>query len=146
MPESKAVHGGRGGAAPKRTSIPTFYRQVSEGKPCTVVEDATRDFVFIEDLVKRVISDPRPGTFDIRTGTETSISLIPLIIGEILDIEPIVNLVPRREDDVAFYDMSGDPSPGTSFLEGMLTTVAWYERHPVTDTYTHLRLGAENAD
>ena len=28
MPESKAVHGGRGGAAPKRTSIPTFYRQV----------------------------------------------------------------------------------------------------------------------
>ena len=28
MPDSKAVHGGRGGAARKRTSIPTFYRQV----------------------------------------------------------------------------------------------------------------------
>ena len=28
MPDSKAVQGGRGGAARKRTSIPTFYRQV----------------------------------------------------------------------------------------------------------------------
>ncbi|WP_028643338.1 preprotein translocase subunit SecE [Nocardioides sp. URHA0020] len=28
MPDSKAVHGERGGSAPKRTSIPTFYRQV----------------------------------------------------------------------------------------------------------------------
>ena len=35
-------------------AIPTFYRQIKAGQPCTVVEDATRDFVFIEDLVKRV--------------------------------------------------------------------------------------------
>ena len=28
MPDSKAVHGPRGGSAQKRTSIPTFYRQV----------------------------------------------------------------------------------------------------------------------
>jgi len=28
VPDSKAVHSGRGGAARKRTSIPTFYRQV----------------------------------------------------------------------------------------------------------------------
>ena len=28
MPDSKAVHGERGGSAHKRTSIPTFYRQV----------------------------------------------------------------------------------------------------------------------
>ena len=28
MPDSKAVHGGRGGASRKRTSVPTFYRQV----------------------------------------------------------------------------------------------------------------------
>ena len=28
MPDSKAVHGARGGSAPRRTSIPTFYRQV----------------------------------------------------------------------------------------------------------------------
>jgi preprotein translocase subunit SecE len=28
VPDSKAVHGSRGGSAHKRTSIPTFYRQV----------------------------------------------------------------------------------------------------------------------
>ncbi|MCB0894404.1 MAG: preprotein translocase subunit SecE [Nocardioides sp.] len=28
MPDSKAIRGARGGAARKRTSIPTFYRQV----------------------------------------------------------------------------------------------------------------------
>lgn len=28
MPDSKAVHGSRGGNTHKRTSIPTFYRQV----------------------------------------------------------------------------------------------------------------------
>jgi len=28
VPDSKAVQGPRGGKAPKRTSIPTFYRQV----------------------------------------------------------------------------------------------------------------------
>ena len=28
MPDSKAVHGERGGSAHKRTSLPTFYRQV----------------------------------------------------------------------------------------------------------------------
>ena len=28
MPDSKAVHGERGGRASTRTSIPTFYRQV----------------------------------------------------------------------------------------------------------------------
>jgi preprotein translocase subunit SecE len=28
VPDTKAVHGPRGGSAPKRTSIPTFYRQV----------------------------------------------------------------------------------------------------------------------
>ena len=128
-------------------AIPTFYRQVSEGKPCTVVEDATRDFVFIEDLVKRVSLDDMTGTFDIRTGVETHIRHIPGLIGAILDITPEVNLVPRREDDVAHYDMDGYPLfSATDFVEGLRQTVEWYERHPVTDTYTHLRLGAENAD
>ena len=36
-------------------AIPTFYRQVKAGLPCTVVEDASRDFVFVEDLVSRVL-------------------------------------------------------------------------------------------
>lgn len=134
-------------------AIPTFYRQVAAGETCTVVEDATRDFVFIEDLVERVlrcISNPdgpvtRDGTYDVRTGCETPIRDIPLLIGEILDIEPIVNLVPRREDDVAHYEMNGTPRVGTPFSEGLRKVVEWYEQNGVTDTHTHLRIGEKNA-
>jgi UDP-glucose 4-epimerase len=127
-------------------AIPTFYRQVAAGEPCTVVEDATRDFVFIEDLVERVIeNDDQSGTFDIRTGVETPIRHIPLLIGEMLDIEPIVNLVPRREDDVAHYEMNGTPRVGTPFVEGLRKAIEWYAQNGVTATHTHLRIGEKNA-
>lgn len=129
-------------------AIPTFYRQVSEGKPCTVVEDATRDFVFIEDLVERVVEQSKHSlnnTIDIRTGVETPIRHIPALIGEILDVEPIINLVPRREDDVVAYEMNGFPRVGTPFIDGLRKAVDWYERNGVDDTYTHLRIGEKNA-
>ena len=129
-------------------AIPTFYRQVSQGLPCTVVDDATRDFVFIEDLVERVLNQIHyhdPGVYDVRTGVETPIRHIPHLIGEMLDIEPIVNLVPRQHDDVAKYEMNGTPRTGTPFAEGLRKAVDWYEKNPVTDTYTHLKLGASNA-
>lgn len=138
-------------------AVPTFYRQVSECKPCTVVEDATRDFVFIEDLVERVTAEalrngnlmnPVTGktfwgqaTTDVRTGIETPIRHIPALIGELLDIEPIVNLVPRQEDDVAHYEMNGTPRVGTPFIEGLRKAVEWYEENPVSDTFTHLKIG-----
>jgi UDP-glucose 4-epimerase len=129
-------------------AIPTFYRQVSQGLPCTVVEDATRDFVFIEDLVQRVlweVEDRIPGVFDVRTGVETPIRHIPHLIGEMLDIEPIVNLVPRSHDDVAKYEMNGPPRVGTPFAEGLRKAVEWYEKNPVGETFTHLRIGEKNA-
>lgn len=126
-------------------AIPTFYRQIVNGEPCMVVEDATRDFVFVEDLVERVISTHETGTFDVRTGVETPIRHIPLLIGEMLDIEPIVKLVQRREDDVASYSMNGIPRVGTPFLEGLRSAVDWYEQHGVGETFTHLRLGEKNA-
>ncbi len=130
-------------------AIPTFYRQIVNGEPCTVVEDATRDFVFIEDLVERVcfaLEFDRPQkTMDIRTGIETPIRHIPALIGEMLDIEPIVNLVPRREDDVQAYSMNGTPRVGTPFVEGLHKAVDWYEQNGVTETHTHLRIGEKNA-
>ena len=129
-------------------AIPTFYRQVSQGLPCTVVEDATRDFVFIEDLVGRVLNQIHyndPGVYDVRTGVETPIRHIPYLIGEMLDIEPIVNLVPRSHDDVARYEMNGTPRVGTPFAEGLRKAVDWYEKNPVEETFTHLRIGAQNA-
>lgn len=135
-------------------AIPTFYKKIVAGEPCTVVEDATRDFVFIEDLVERVVQEARvgiegvflEGKFDVRTGVETPIRHIPQLIGEHLDIEPIVNLVPRAEDDVQSYAMTGPPRVGTAFIIGLLKTIDWYEANGgVTETHTHLRIGEKNA-
>lgn len=129
-------------------AIPTFYRQIVNGEPCTVVEDATRDFVFVGDLVERVqerIEYWEDGVTDVRTGVETPIRHIPQLIGEMLNIWPIVNLVPRREDDVQSYEMHGVPRVGTPFLRGLHRAVEWYERNGVAETYTHLRIGEKNA-
>jgi UDP-glucose 4-epimerase len=144
-----AVYGPRNLSGP----IPTFYRQVAAGEPCTVVEDATRDFVFVEDLVERVLlcisnSDGpviRGGTYDVRTGSETRIKDIPYFIGELLGVEPIVNLVPRRDDDVAHYEMNGVPRIGTPFIEGLGKAIEWYAQNGVTETHTHLQITEKNA-
>ena len=121
-------------------AIPTFYRQVAAGRTCTATQDATRDFVFIDDLVNRVLTTQQDGVFDIRTGVETPIRSIPELIGVILDITPVVELVPRREDDVAHYEMNGTPRVGTPFAEGLRETVDWYEQNGVGETFTHLRI------
>ena len=46
-----SVYGPRNLSGP----IPTFYRRIKAGETCSVVRDVTRDFVFIEDLVARVM-------------------------------------------------------------------------------------------
>ena len=128
-------------------AIPTFYRQVKAGLPCTVVEDASRDFVFVGDLVERVLHNIRvpvrvaTGTFDVRTGVETRILEIPGMIGQLLETEAVMKLIPRPAHDVPHYDMSGPPiHEQTEFPYGLKKAVEWYEQHGVGETYTHLEL------
>jgi UDP-glucose 4-epimerase len=125
-------------------AIPTFYRQVKAGLPCTVVEDASRDFVFVGDLVKRVlyaVENFFPGVEDIRTGVETRILEIPQMIGQLLETEAVMKLIPRPSHDVPYYDMDGSPLyHSTPFHYGLKKAVEWYEQHGVGETYTHLEL------
>ncbi len=129
-------------------AIPTFYRQVKAGLPCTVVEDASRDFVFVEDLVDKVMTNitfPRSEVTDVRTGLETPILEIPGLIAELLEIDSaVMNLIPRPPHDVPHYDMDGPPLyQPTPFHEGLKKAVEWYEQNGVGETYTHLTLESE---
>lgn len=124
-------------------AIPTFYRQVKAGLPCTVVEDASRDFVFVDDLVQWVVDATHPDylhrTSDVRTGVETRILEIPGMIGQLLETEATMKLIPRPAHDVAHYDIDGPPFPSpTPFAEGLKKAVEWYEQNGVGETYTHL--------
>lgn len=129
-------------------AIPTFYRQVKAGLPCTVVEDATRDFVFVDDLVEKVlrcIEYTTIGTYDIRTGVETRILEIPGMIGQLLETEAVMKLIPRPAHDVAhyeFYELPLDTS--TPFHAGLKKAVEWYEQNGVGETYTHLSLESDD--
>ena len=59
-----SVYGPRNLSGP----IPTFYRRIKAGESCSVVRDVTRDFVFIEDLVMRVLDGEEDGLVDVRSG------------------------------------------------------------------------------
>jgi UDP-glucose 4-epimerase len=129
-------------------AIPTFYRQVKAGLPCTVVEDASRDFVFVEDLVEQVmghLEDARTQVIDIRTACETRILEIPQMIGQLLEAEAVMKLIPRPSHDVAHYDMDGSPLyDPTPFHVGLKKAVEWYEQNGVGETYTHLSLESDD--
>ena len=130
--------------------IPTFYKRIASREVCTVVENVTRDFIFIEDVVYYVLwhldSDP-VGTFDVGSGIETPIASIPRMIGDALGVEPEITLIPRPSNDVPQYDMTPHrPEMLTTRLEDAIErTVTSYESEAVFETYTHLRLESDAA-
>lgn len=124
--------------------IPTFYRRLSAGERCTVM-DAKRDMVYIDDLVDAVcdsVDAGRTGTFDICTGSETSIKImyqaVRMAMGlERDDLKPVA-----CADDVKPEVSVANRPPGWSasrpLVAGVHEAVAWYRWHGVEETYTHL--------
>jgi len=129
--------------------IPTFYRRLSNGEPCTVV-DSRRDFVYIDDLVDlvmRVMDSDYVGVLHAASGRDYSIrELYDGVADEFPNASlPIEN--PRGPDDAATILL--DPSETyerfgwkatTSLGVGIERACAWYAENEITDTYTHLAL------
>jgi UDP-glucose 4-epimerase len=130
--------------------IPTFYKRLTAGEPCTIV-DSRRDFVFIDDLVDLVtkaIDEWRPGIYHAASGGDFSIDEL---FGHVLDaVNPgtwRASDQPRGKDDAATIRL--DPSqtmltygwkPTTPLRDGIAKAVDWYREHGVGETYTHLSL------
>ena len=66
------------------------------------------------------------------------------MIGQLLETEASMKLIPRPFHDVPHYDMQGvalmEPTP---FHAGLKKAVEWYEEHGVGETFTHLDLEAK---
>jgi UDP-glucose 4-epimerase len=132
--------------------IPVFYKRLTEGLPIVVV-DTTRDFVFIEDLVRAVrtvVTERLTGTFDVCSGEQVDILemyyRLVLIMGKSTLAPPI--LPPDPDDVQGVVDpRHGVPgwSPQVSWEEGMARTLESYREHGVTQTHTHLRIGEKDA-
>jgi UDP-glucose 4-epimerase len=133
--------------------VPAFYKRIQAEQPCLVV-DTTRDFIFIDDVVRcvqTIIENGIDGTFDICSGEQTSIMDMFRMVADELGDEEVPPLIPPDPDDVQ-GDISLDNAlaswkwePRVPLREGVARTVASYRQEGVTATYTHLRIGASDA-
>ncbi|HUT77883.1 MAG TPA: NAD-dependent epimerase/dehydratase family protein [Polyangia bacterium] len=127
--------------------VPTFYKRLTEGRPCTVV-DSRRDYVYIDDLVDLATGMDAGGrdTYHASTGSDYAIIDLYHAICSALDMDPgSPAITPRGPDDVATLLL--DPSAteetfgwtATTPLDvGIAAAVAWYAEHGVGETFTHL--------
>jgi UDP-glucose 4-epimerase len=133
--------------------VPVFYKRITTGKPCVVV-DTTRDMVFIDDLVscvRTVVENTLTGTFDVCSGWQTPIMDLYQAVAAELQHEEIPPLIPPDPDDVQGTVSLDDALPSwkwqerTPLQEGIARTVASYRATTIGDTYTHLRAGGKDA-
>jgi len=81
----------------------------------------------------------RSEVVNVYTNHETRILEIPGMIGQLLEQEAVMKLIPRPPHDVPHYDMDGTPLYEiTTFAEGLKQAVEWYEANGVGETFTHL--------
>ena len=130
--------------------IPTFYKRLTFGQPCTVV-DTTRDMVFINDLIdgvmKAVNNENIQGKYDMCSGKHRPILELYDAVAAAVGSEDIPGFQPAGGDDV--HKMKLDSAPAafdfqwmasTDLSDGVRAAVDWYDNHEVRETYTHLTM------
>lgn len=126
-------------------AIPAFYKRLTAGESCTVA-DATRDFVYIDDLVRYVhgkIDQQETGTFTVASGVERSIIDVHDSVSFVLGATAAPELVARGPDDIPSMDLtpSADFKATAPFEMGVAHACAWYFDNEIGATYTHLEIG-----
>jgi UDP-glucose 4-epimerase len=128
--------------------IPTFYKRLIAGEPCTVV-DTFREFVYVRDMIEAVVGFlelDRNGVVDICSGEPVSIRELYDAVALALEVDDEPEEISRGDDDVPMMEL--DPSvaaelgwrPTTPLEVGVRNAVDWYREHGVGATYTHLRM------
>jgi len=130
--------------------IPTFYKRLKAGQKCFCTA-TVRDFLDMDDflaLIDRALVHDASGVFNVSSGEGHSIKEVFDIVVDYLGISLVepVPVVPAGADDVPTVVL--DPSETgqvfdwralVSFEQAVRRTLAWYDRHGVTDVYSHLK-------
>jgi UDP-glucose 4-epimerase len=128
--------------------IPTFYKRLAAGQPCTVV-DTRRDFVYIDDLIRvaAAAADSTPGIYHVASGRDYTIRELYDAVADAMGATAEPAEIPRMDDDApsllhhaAATRREFGWKPVWKLADGVAEAVAWYEQHGVGDTYTHLTL------
>ena len=130
--------------------IPTFYKRLKAGQKC-FCSDTVRDFLDMEDflaLMDLLLGDEvRPGVYNVSTGEGHSIKEIFDIVADHLRLRDVETppIVPPGEDDVPAVVLESSATTASlgwsakhNFEQTIRRQLAWYDRHGVTDIFSHL--------
>lgn len=118
--------------------IPLFISRMLSNKPVIIYGDGnqTRDFIFVRDVVAAIksgIDHDISGTFNIGTGTRTSINDLVELLGSLLKTKSSVSHVSPRLGDIrdSFADISRAEEelgfrPAYSMEVGLGETIGWF--------------------
>ncbi len=139
------IYGPRGLAGP----VPTFYKRITEGKECFVV-NTRREYIYIDDMVDYLIAaidGVGHGVYHVSTGTDIPIAELYDIISDLMESTIKAKHIERLEDDVESILL--DPSrtvkdfgfpPKIPIIVGMRKTLEYYKEYGVGETFTHLKM------
>lgn len=133
--------------------IPTFYKRLKAGQNC-FCSNTSRDFLDMSDFLAfmelAIKSDAPTGIFNIASGEAHSIKEIFDLVTDYLQLGRIeVPIVPPAADDVPLVSL--DPSETQhafgwqakiDFVEIIRRQLQWYDKHGVTDVFSHLKTPA----
>lgn len=129
--------------------IPTFYKRLTAGERCTVV-DTTRDMVYIDDLVECVTGAIQPigfftgsRVFDVCSGVDTPISdlftAVDMALGTCTNYDLVKPGPGEAKTRVSVENRPPGWTPLYETLAGIGEAVDWYRHNPPAETYTHLK-------
>jgi nucleoside-diphosphate-sugar epimerase len=129
-----------------RNVTPTFIYKALKGEPLPLEGggDATRDFIFVDDIVRGLVQCAIQGAagevYNLASGVETSIRELATLINELTDNPTPAAILPRRSWDNSGHRF-GDPTKArrvlgfqaaTPLRQGIQNTVRW-TRNSMTD-------------
>ena len=134
--------------------IPTFYKRLKAGQKC-FCSATVRDFLDMKDFLSFIdlaLADDAPsGLFNVSSGEGHSIKEVFDIVLDYLGgkLAEEVPIVPAAADDVATVVLDRKETekmfgwrPLVPFAQAVLGTLAWYDKHGVTDVFSHLKTPA----
>jgi len=130
--------------------IPTFYKRLKAGQSC-FCSDTARDFLDMADFLAFmdiVINDgAATGIFNLSSGEGHTIKEIFDLVTSYLNLEASeVPVVPPAADDVPVVVLDPSATYATfgwkaqiSFEQTIRRQLSWYDKHGVTDVFSHLQ-------
>lgn len=130
--------------------IPTFYKRLKAGQSC-FCSDTSRDFLAMDDFLAfmdmAVLPDAPTGVFNIASGQAHSIKEVFDLVAAYLGKGPMdVPVVPPAADDVPVVALDASDtlhafgwSARIGFADTIHRQLAWYDKHGVTDVFSHLK-------